>query len=67
MVYYAAHDTNLLYLAELLDLKWVSKGWQPNHTPPGGELVFEAYKVNGELNVAAFFDIATPSQVRATT
>lgn len=24
MVYYAAHDTNLLYLAELLDLKWVS-------------------------------------------
>lgn len=24
LVYYAAHDTNLLYLAELLDLKWVS-------------------------------------------
>lgn len=24
MVYYAAHDTNLLYVAELLDLKWVS-------------------------------------------
>lgn len=23
LVYYAAHDTNLLYLAELLDLKWV--------------------------------------------
>lgn len=42
----------------------VSKGWQPNHTPPGGELVFEAYMVDGELNVAAFFDIATPSQVR---
>lgn len=41
----------------------VSKGWQPNHTPPGGELVFEAYMVEGELNVAAFFDIATPSQV----
>eukprot|EP00752_Nemacystus_decipiens_P009618 g8594.t2 len=64
LVYYAAHDTNLLYLAELLDLKWVSKGWQPNHTPPGGELVFEAYMVDGELNVAAFFDIATPSQIR---
>ncbi|CBJ33016.1 PhyA2 [Ectocarpus siliculosus] len=67
LVYYAAHDTNLLYLAELLDLKWVSKGWQPNHTPPGGELVFEAYMVDGELNVAAFFDIATPSQIRELT
>ena len=29
LVYYAAHDTNLLYLAELLDLKWLAKGWQP--------------------------------------
>eukprot|EP00903_Cladosiphon_okamuranus_P009239 g8818.t1 len=67
LVYYAAHDTNLLYLAELLDLKWVSKGWQPNHTPPGGELVFEAYMVDGELNVAAFFDIATPTQIRELT
>ena len=43
MVYYAAHDTNLLYLAELLGLKWLAKGWQPNHTPPGGMLVVEAY------------------------
>ena len=25
LVYYAAHDTNLLYVAELLDLKWVRK------------------------------------------
>lgn len=44
----------------------VSKGWQPNHTPPGGELVFEAYMVDGKMNVAAFFDIATPTQVSAT-
>lgn len=28
--------------------------------------MFEAYKVDGELNVAAFFDIATPSQVSGT-
>ncbi|CAM9167552.1 unnamed protein product [Ascophyllum nodosum] len=62
LVYYAAHDTNLLYVAELLDLKWVSEGYQPNHTPPGGELIFEAYMIYGELNVAAFFDIAKPSQ-----
>ncbi|CAM9585703.1 unnamed protein product, partial [Discosporangium mesarthrocarpum] len=65
LVYYAAHDTNLLYLAELLDLKWVSKGWQPNHTPPGGELIFEAYDIKGEWFVAAFFDIAMPSQIRS--
>ena len=31
VVYYAAHDTNLLYVAELLGLKWLSKGgYQPN-------------------------------------
>ena len=26
VVYYAAHDTNLLYVAEILGLKWLSKG-----------------------------------------
>ena len=44
LVYYAAHDTNLLYLAELLGLKWLAKGWQPNHTPPGGMLVVVSAK-----------------------
>ncbi len=41
IIFYAAHDTNILFLAELLDLKWVVEGWQPNHTPPMGILVFE--------------------------
>jgi hypothetical protein len=51
LVYYAAHDTNLLFLAELLGLKWLSKGgWQPNHTPPGGQLVFEVFGPSHPMN-----------------
>jgi len=74
LVYYAAHDTNLLYVGTLLGLKWInSGGWQPNHTPPGGALVFEAYSPShpdnplNEWQVAAFFDIQTPQQVRDLT
>ena len=73
LVYYAAHDTNLLYLAELLELKWLAKGWQPNHTPPGGMLVIEALaptndaNPTGEWQLAVFFDVQTPQQVRELT
>ena len=73
LVYYAAHDTNLLYLAELLELKWLAKGWQPNHTPPGGMLVVEALaptndaNPTGEWQLAVFFDVQTPQQVRDLT
>jgi len=73
LVYYAAHDTNLLYLAELLELKWLAKGWQPNHTPPGGMLVVEALaptnsdNPSGEWQLAVFFDVQTPLQVRELT
>lgn len=73
LVYYAAHDTNLKYVGELLGLKWLNKGWQPNHTPPGGALVFEVYAPDNEHNptgmwaVRAFFDVQTPQQVRNLT
>jgi len=73
LVYYAAHDTNLLYLAELLDLKWLARGWQPNHTPPGGMLVIEALAPGNAANPTAewqllvFFDVQTPRQVRELT
>ena len=73
LVYYAAHDTNLLYLAELLGLKWLAKGWQPNHTPPGGMLVIEALAPSnaanptGEWQLLVFFDVQTPRQVRELT
>jgi hypothetical protein len=67
-------DTNLLYLAELLDLKWLTEGgWQPNHTPPGGQLVFEVYGPTHPLNdagnwaFAMFFDAQTPTQIRNLT
>ena len=73
LVYYAAHDTNLLYLAELLGLKWLSHGYQPNHTPPGGALVFEAFGPANPANpldewqIALYFDIQTPLQIRELT
>ena len=72
LVYYASHDTNLMYVAELLGLKWLSAGgWQPNHTPPGGQIVVEVFapdNVANDLGVwatAFFFDVQTPSQIRS--
>jgi len=73
LVYYAAHDTNILYLAELLNLKWLAKGWQPNHTPPGGMLVVEAFAPSNPANlldewqIALYFDVQTPKQIRELT
>ena len=70
LVYYAAHDTNLLYLAELLELKWLAKGWQPNHTPPGGMLAVEVLAPSNAANpsdqwqLSLFFDVQTPQQMR---
>jgi 4-phytase/acid phosphatase len=69
IVYMAAHDTNILYIGELLGLKWLNEGWQPNHTPPGGMLVLELYEQEGsqEMLVGAFFDVQRPGDMRRLT
>ncbi|KAI9916103.1 hypothetical protein PsorP6_008190 [Peronosclerospora sorghi] len=43
LLYYAAHDINLLYVRNLLRLQWHSKGWHPHQPVPGGMLVFELH------------------------
>lgn len=36
-----AHDTNQLYLRQLLDMDWIVRGWPMHAAPTGGALVFE--------------------------
>ncbi|KAF4133793.1 Histidine phosphatase superfamily (branch 2) [Phytophthora infestans] len=43
LLYYAAHDINLLYVRNLLRLQWHTKGWHPHQPVPGGMLVFELH------------------------
>ncbi|KAF1794243.1 Histidine phosphatase superfamily [Phytophthora cactorum] len=43
LLYYAAHDINLLYVRNLLRLQWYTKGWRPHQPVPGGMLVFELH------------------------
>jgi hypothetical protein len=35
MVYYAGHDLNIYFIRALLGLKWVTKSFNPNQSPPG--------------------------------
>jgi len=70
LLYYGAHDTNLLYLRELLGLKWLSTGWQKGHTPPGGQITFELWTDTsvqgpGRHEVRLFFDVMSPQQIRS--
>jgi len=64
LLYYGAHDTNVLYIKELLGLSWLSEGWQKDHTPPGGHITFELYKEANKFYVALFFDVQKPIQIR---
>lgn len=43
LLYYAAHDINLLYVRNLLRLQWHTKGWHPHQPVPGSMLVFELH------------------------
>ncbi|KAG7393890.1 hypothetical protein PHYPSEUDO_000067 [Phytophthora pseudosyringae] len=43
LLYYAAHDINLLYVRNLLRLQWYTKGWHPHQPVPGSMLVFELH------------------------
>jgi len=72
LLYYGAHDTNVLYIKELLGLSWLSEGWQKDHTPPGGHITFELHRKGSSHHpenfyVAAFFDVQTPQQIRSAS
>jgi len=64
LLYYGAHDTNVLYIKELLGLSWLSEGWQKDHTPPGGHITFELHKLGNQFYVALFYDVQKPKQIR---
>ncbi len=44
VLFIAGHDTNLANLGGALELNWTLPG-QPDNTPPGGELVFERWRL----------------------
>ncbi|ETN13506.1 hypothetical protein PPTG_08309 [Phytophthora nicotianae INRA-310] len=50
LLYYAAHDINLLYVRNLLRLQWHTKGWHPHQPVPGGMLVFELHATPTKSN-----------------
>lgn len=44
MIVYVAHDTNLGYLQQLLNVSWNLEGYPKDDTPPGSTLLFERYR-----------------------
>ncbi|KAK1945000.1 Periplasmic AppA protein [Phytophthora citrophthora] len=48
LLYYAAHDINLLYVRNLLRLQWHTKGWHPHQPVPGSMLVFELHATSAK-------------------
>jgi len=66
-VYMAGHDTNLVLLRTLLDLRWLAEGWHVNDPGPGGMLIFELFDKDDdsdEPTVAISFQIAQPKKIR---
>ncbi|KAE8892769.1 hypothetical protein PF007_g3779 [Phytophthora fragariae] len=52
LLYYAAHDINLLYVRNLLRLEWYTKGWHPHQPVPGSMLVFELHASSNDQTTA---------------
>jgi 4-phytase/acid phosphatase len=66
-VAYVAHDVDIAKLGGLLNLTWLTPGFQPNQTPPTGALVFELHRRRraGGYLVRAFFVSQTLEQMAA--
>mmetsp|Transcript_16368 Transcript_16368/g.26167 ORF Transcript_16368/g.26167 Transcript_16368/m.26167 type:complete len:532 (-) Transcript_16368:12-1607(-) len=59
------HDTNALYLKQLLDLDWLVETFALNSASTAGALVFELYKDDkGDYYVSLYYAAATPEQQR---
>ena len=72
------HDTNQLYVRELLGLSWIAHGWEGNAASTGGALVFELLVDDEVLDAAASaggaqhyvrvsYVVASPRQQREAT
>ncbi|CAH0475845.1 unnamed protein product [Peronospora belbahrii] len=57
LLYYAAHDINLLYVRNLLRLQWYTKGWHPHQPVPGSMLVFELHATTANTKDQASLSI----------
>ena len=59
------HDTNQLYLRQLLGLSWFARGWEGNAVSTGGALVFELLEDGGGAHyVRVAYVVASPRQQR---
>ena len=61
------HDTNQLYLRELLGVSWIARGWQGNAASTGGALSFELHCTTATPRrcfVAVTYAVASPRQQR---
>lgn len=61
------HDTNILYLRQLLTLSWLTQGQETNAASTGGALGFELWKDAGEYFVKIHYTAASPQQQRYAT
>ena len=61
------HDTNILYLRQLLGLSWLTEGQETNAASTGGALGFELWQESGEYSVKIHYTAATPQQQRYAT
>ncbi len=67
-LFLVGHDTNLLNLAAMLRLNWISDA-RPNDTAPGGALVFELWqnRLTKAFDVRTFYTGQTLEQMREST
>ena len=58
------HDTNQLYLRQLLQLDWISRGWPTHAAPTGGHILFEVL-CDDDCYVRVVFRAQSPAAQRA--
>uniref|UniRef100_A0AAV1SZD6 Acid phosphatase n=1 Tax=Peronospora matthiolae TaxID=2874970 RepID=A0AAV1SZD6_9STRA len=67
LLYYAAHDINLLYVRNLLRLQWYTKGWHPHQPVPGSMLVFELHATPAKTNDQPSPSMSESRKLQSTT
>lgn len=67
VVFLVGHDTNISNIAALLDAHWLTDGYQPDDTPPGGALVFELWHRAGLGDaIVVYYLVQSPDQMHNT-
>lgn len=67
VLFLIGHDTNLTNIAGLLRINWIIDG-RRDDTPPGGSLIFELWKTDGnKYSVRTYYTAQTLEQMRNAT